>query len=173
LPAVPPEIAGINVNFCKNPSCPNFGIPAEIVKFRRKKGSSLASTPGTAYELKTSGSMNRPSLRCMLCKEKFAIKSNQAVAEELARFSRYLTIMPPVCCLNPECANHSVPVETPEAYYRFGQTNAGTPRYRCRLCKKTVATGGKALKKQRITHQNKTILLALTNKRCPCGVSPR
>jgi len=51
-----------------------------------------------------------------------------------------------------------------EAYHRFGQTNAGTPRYRCRLCKKTIAVGGKALKKQRITHQNKTILLALTNK---------
>lgn len=164
LPDVPPEVAGINVNFCKNPRCPNFGVPAEIVKFRRKKGSTLASTPGTAYEFKTSGNFKRPSLRCMLCKEKFAIKSNQAVAEELFRFARYLAVQPPACCPNADCPNHAVPVETPEAYHRFGQTNAGTPRYRCRLCKKTIAVGGKALKKQRITHQNKTILLALTNK---------
>lgn len=164
LSGVPPEVAGINVNFCKNPRCANFGIPAEIIKFRHKKGTALAATPGTAYEFKTSGSASRPALRCMLCKEKFAIKSNQAIAEELHRFSRYLLTAPPVCCPTPLCPNHVVPVTTTTAYYRFGQTNAGTPRYQCRLCKKTVAVGGKALKKQRITHQNKTILLALTNK---------
>lgn len=166
LPALPPEVDGINVNFCKNPTCLNFGVPAEIVKFRRKKGSSLASAPGTAYGLVTvgAGSQNRPALLCLLCKEKFSIKSNRAVAEETARFIRAIAPNGPICCPVLSCSNHSVPVETAGAYYRFGQTAAGTPRFRCRACNKTFARGGRALKKQRITHQNKTILLALTNK---------
>lgn len=163
LPPLPPEVAGINVNFCKNPHCANFGVPAEIVKFRRKHGSSLATTPGTAYGLTLSTNAGRPALRCMLCKEKFAIKSNQAIAEELERFRKYLE-EDPLCCRSPECPNNLVPVKAAGAYHRHGQTKTGTPRFRCRLCGKTVALGGKALKRQRITHQNKTILLALTNK---------
>lgn len=42
LPALPSAAFGINVNFCKNPHCPNFGVPADIVKHRHKKGA-LAS----------------------------------------------------------------------------------------------------------------------------------
>jgi len=92
------------------------------------------------------------------------MKSNLAVAEELTRFAKYLLPADSASCPNDACANHAVPAPSPEAYYRFGQTNAGTPRYRCKLCKRTFSTGGRALKKQRITHLNKTILLSLTNK---------
>ena len=155
-------MGGIDVNFCKNPACPNFGVPAQIVKHRRTKGSSLANTPGTAYTL-AAAARNRPTIYCLLCRESLSIKSNLAVAEELERFSRYLE-PPEVCCNQPACANAVVPIQMPGAYYRSGRTAAGTPRYRCRLCGKTVSAGGKALKRQRITHHNKTILLALTNK---------
>jgi transposase-like protein len=161
LPALPPESFGINVNFCKNPHCLNFGIPADVVKHRHKKGV-LSVTPGTAYGLVSSH--NRLALKCLLCKEIFAVKSNLAVAEELARFTAYLTPVPAICCTNPDCANKAVSVEVEGAYQRFGQTAAGTPRYRCRLCRKTMCGTPRALNKQRITHQNKMILLALTNK---------
>lgn len=161
LPALPPATFGINVNFCKNPHCPNFGVPAEIVKHRHKKGA-LAATPGTAYGLV--GTLNRLELKCLLCKERFAIKSNLAVAEELARFTSYLTPPPSTCCTSPDCANRAVSTDIPGAYQHFGKTAAGTPRYRCRLCRKTLSGRQKALNKQRITHQNKMILLALTNK---------
>lgn len=161
LPALPPEAYGINVNFCKNPHCRNFGVPADVVKHRHKKGS-LAVTPGTAYGLVSSH--RRLALKCLLCEERFAVKSNLAVAEELARFSAYLTQAPAICCTNQTCKNKSISVEVPGAYQRFGSTAAGTPRYRCLLCRKTFSGRPKALNKQRITHQNKTILLALTNK---------
>jgi hypothetical protein len=42
LAELSPKVAGINVNFCKNPHCLNFRVPAEIVKFQRKAGSALA-----------------------------------------------------------------------------------------------------------------------------------
>lgn len=161
LPALPADSFGINVNFCKNPHCANFGVPADVVKHRHKKGV-LATSPGTAYGLVTAH--RRLALKCLLCQEIFAVKSNLAVAEELARFTAYLSPVPVICCANLDCANKTVSVEVAGAYQHFGQTAAGTPRYRCRLCRKTLSGRPKALNKQRITHQNKTILLALTNK---------
>ncbi len=163
FPPVPPETAGITVNFCKNPACANFGVSASLVKWRRKAGSALASTPGSAYGLSGVGK-NRPALKCLLCGEIFSLKSNLAVAEEVIRIANFLLPSELLCCPDPACANHASTVGTKEAYYRFGVTNAGTPRWRCRACGKTFASGGRATKRQRITHLNKTILLALTNK---------
>lgn len=161
LPALPPEAFGINVNFCKNPHCANFGVPADVVKHRHKKGA-LATTPGLAYGL--TGTRARTKLKCLLCGATFAVKSNLAVADELARFAAYLQPTPAKCCTNLNCSNNRVSIEAEGAYQRFGKTAAGTPRYRCRLCGKTLSGTPKALNKQRVTHQNKTILLALTNK---------
>lgn len=33
---LPPPFEGVNVNFCKNPLCPNFGVHAEIEDQRSK-----------------------------------------------------------------------------------------------------------------------------------------
>lgn len=147
-PAVPPEIGGINVNFCKNPGCPNFGVPANLVKWAKRKASGLNTVPGAAYTLSGVGKL-RPGLKCSLCGEIFSIKSNLAVAEEAYRFAGYLMPSDPVCCPESSCANHTVPLDTPASYYRFGATSSGAQRWRCRACGKTFAIGGKALKRQR------------------------
>ena len=163
IPPIPPEVAGINVNFCKNPRCENFGVPASIVRWRRKVGSALATTPGTAYDLVSRGK-SRPSLKCLLCGEHFSIKSNLAVAEEVMRFADYLTPPEEPHCPKPACPNHVVPVTTESAYYRFGLTNAGAKRWRCRRCSTTFSVGGPATRRQRVTHLNKAVLMSLTNK---------
>lgn len=138
-------------------------MPANIVKWRRKANTDLASKPGTSYKLDAVGK-NRLALKCMLCGESFSVKSNLAVVDELARFNKYLLPPDTACCQTPSCSNYTVPIGTPKAYKRFGKTAAGTPRWRCLKCGKTLSTGGRALKRQRITHLNKTILMALTNK---------
>lgn len=163
LPPIPPSAEGIDVNFCKNPRCANFGVAPSFAKFERRQKAVEAGEPGKAYRLIGVGKQ-RPGLTCTLCGEHFSVKSNLAIAQERTRLLRYLTPTSKSCCTSPDCANHTVPVSTKGAYYRFGETAAGTPRYRCRLCGKTFAVGGNALKRQRITHQNKTILLTLTNK---------
>jgi len=163
LPPSPSAVDGIDVNFCKNPKCANFGVPADFEKFSRRKGTDQAGLPGRAYKLTTDGKGN-PRLVCQLCGERFVVKSNLAIAEELRRFTAYLADKPPHCCPTADCANHNVPVSSKAAYFSFGHTQAGTPRYRCKLCLKTFSAGGRALKKQRITHQNKTVLLSLVNK---------
>ncbi|MBI1282980.1 MAG: hypothetical protein GC183_01415 [Thiobacillus sp.] len=161
--ALPPPVAGINVNFCKNPACDNFGVPADIVKWRRKTHPDVAGKPGIAYRLVANGK-SRPALACLLCGESFSVKSNLAVAEEQQRFSRYLQPTPDPCCTTPGCVNGSTPVTDRKAYYRFGKSSTGAPRWRCRACNKTITRSQKALRRQRTTHLNKTILLALTNK---------
>lgn len=162
-PPLPPPVAGIDINFCKNPRCRNFGVPAEIVSHRRLAGTPLISTPGKAYKRFSRAKM-RPKLECLLCGEAFGIKSNLAVAEEIERISAYLKPCTTPCCSTPGCPNGSIPAGTQDAYAPFGSTAAGTPRWRCRHCGKTFAVGGRALKRQRITHLNKTVLLSLTNK---------
>lgn len=161
--ALPPAVAGINVNFCKNPACANFGVPADVVKWRRKAHPDVAGKPGISYRLHAVGG-SRPALKCLLCGEHFAVKSNLAVAEERLRFSRYLQPAPDICCTAPGCVNGTTPVTDRKAYYRFGKSTTGAPRWRCRACGKTITRSAKALKRQRVTHLNKTILLALTNK---------
>ena len=162
LPPLPPSSGRIDVNHCKNPNCANFGVPAEIVRWRRKAGTVLALTPGKAYSL--ASAKKRPVLRCVLCGEFFAIKSSLAVAEERDRLVAYLAPRASNCCKGVGCTNSIVPIGTEGAYYRHGKTAGNTPRWRCRVCGKVMAVGGRAIKRQRLSHLNKTILLELTNK---------
>jgi hypothetical protein len=118
FPPVPLAVAGVDVNFCKNPTCANFGVPAVLVKWRRTKNSALSTTPGTAYSLTGTGS-GRPALRCLLCGETFSVKSNLAAVEEVMRFSNYLLPAAAPHCPNSECSNQDVPVDTAGAYYRW------------------------------------------------------
>lgn len=91
LAKIPPEIDDIQVNFCKNPSCANYGVPPGLKKGAHRS-KAAASATGTEYRLvgKTRpGSINISSLVCLLCKETLPLKSNLGVAEEVARLSAY------------------------------------------------------------------------------------
>jgi hypothetical protein len=70
----------IQVNFCKNPRCANFGVPASLSKWARRSKS--AGLPGTEYKVGAAGK-NVPTLQCLLCGESLPIKSNAGVAEVL------------------------------------------------------------------------------------------
>jgi hypothetical protein len=40
-PRVPDAVDGIQINFCKNPICSNYGVPASVKKQPRGPGASL------------------------------------------------------------------------------------------------------------------------------------
>jgi transposase-like protein len=82
------------------------------------------------------------SLVCSNCGEGGDLKSNAAVVEETSRFSRYLEPRPSASCPNKRCANHSQSVDDDHAtnfYHRFGTTDGGSRRFRCKACKKTFS----------------------------------
>lgn len=113
---------GIDINFCKNPNCANFGVPIEQ---ESRRG------PGAAnrYTVVADGK-NHPSGRCNTCGESFPLKSNDGVFEEAWRICA--ETFPEPSCPNQGCSNHRVGVSAEGAYFSLGKTKAGSQRYRCR-----------------------------------------
>ncbi len=183
-PKVPPAVdfrfpdgseRGIQVNFCKNPRCANYGVPASLAKYARR-AKAAPGLPGTDYRVGGSGA-GLPVLQCLLCGESLPIKSNAGVAEELARLASHL-VEPDSGCRNEDCPFFNVPLNA-ELHNAFGKTAQGTPRYRCKDCKRTFTAGGRSTLRQRLTHKNHNVFMALVNKvpmsrLCEvCDISPQ
>lgn len=156
---IPPPYNGIQINFCKNPNCKNFGVPAEqFGDFRGKGGKHKVNAN---YNL-TAGSKGYPQLRCNACLEFLPVKSNQGIGEEVERFkSVFDTTLQ--SCPSAECSNHLIPISTPKAYQSFGKTKSGSDRYRCKICKKTFAVG-KATRYQKQPEITEQVFKLLVNK---------
>lgn len=152
----------LQVNFCKNPRCANFGVPPAIaVKYARRAKATAAT--GVEYRIGAGGA-GYPLLKCLLCGEHLPLKSNQGVVEELARLSRHFNSSPVRCCPNSGCVNAAVPAPNGAAYHAFGKTEGGSSRYRCKACKKTFSIAARATLRQRETRKNVPILKSLMNK---------
>jgi len=155
---IPLEHNGIQYNFCKNPKCDNFGIPASQEK---KYGGSTYIVVG---HNRGEGFTNIPHLKCNCCGEHLPMKSNHGINQELDRLSAYLQIAKQeVCCPIEACSNHTIPVGTKKAYRGFGTSSSGSKRYQCVACDKTFSVG-KPTKGQHDTHQNIEIFKLLMNK---------
>lgn len=152
----------IQVNFCKNPHCANYGVPSTLKKHAHR--SKAAPAPGTEYTL-AAREKDAPTLVCRLCAEAPPIKSNQGIAEELTRILGYLTPPPRISCPDESCPNHSVAIGSGSAhYYSNGKTETGSLRYKCRACSKTFSTPVASTSRQRVPHKNKQIFRLLMNK---------
>jgi transposase-like protein len=164
-PRIPATFNGIQVNFCKNPLCLNYGRPASSKVQPRGPG---AGTREDTYTLSGSsilsaGSKEKTRIGCNLCGEKPPMKSNAAIWEELERLTAYLRPHLEPSCPSGTCPNHSVGISAPKAYYLFGKTKSGSQRYRCRLCNITFAIGGPTLH-QKLPEANELVFRLLVNK---------
>jgi transposase-like protein len=158
----PPTAAGIQVNYCRNPKCANFGVPPH----NDSKRGSAARKPG-GYgpgdcRVIASGK-GQPNLLCHLCGESFPMQSNLAIAEELLRISAYLEPRVPTC---PNEACELYRKSEPEhsgRHTKFGLNAHGTPRFKCGACRKVFTFGGRSTRRQRKTHPNIDIFVHLMN----------
>lgn len=128
----------MQLNCCRNPGCPNFGVPP-------LEGGNRWTNPGQsdAYIVigTSAASRGRSSLQCRECKETTALISNAAIVEERDRLLTWYRPTPMGACRTPGCENQGRDVaEAPEVYQRFGRTDAGSPRYRCRACRRTFSS---------------------------------
>jgi transposase-like protein len=156
---IPPEADGIQVNFCKNPGCANYGVAARSTIRRGGAGGKVQD----GYELNSASAIT-PLLSCHGCGEQPPIKSNAAILEERTRFLAALTPCKAPSCRDETCAHHGVPVSAGTAFYQsFGLTHSGSRRYRCKACKKTFAVG-KSTTGHKAPHKNRTIFSLLMNK---------
>ncbi len=154
-PRIPPEFDGIQVNHCKSPVCPNYGVAA-----------GQSSVRGSNSYILDSRNIGISSCICTSCGVGFPLKSNLGITEEVERMASYLQRPNAVCCRNAACANHTnqVPVGTVGAYASFGKTAIGNSRWRCSVCGKTFSQNTKPTARQREHHKNKTIFKLLVNK---------
>ena len=150
----------MQVNFCKNPRCQNFGVPASGAKYARR--AKAGETPGKDYRLIGSGA-GLPVLKCLLCGEHFPQKSNRGIAEEIDRLTRHFRPIQHRCPTDG-CVNSAVPAPNSSAYYRFGKTEGGSSRYRCKSCNKTFSVSKRSTLRQREARKNVPLFLSLVNK---------
>ena len=153
-PRIPPTIAGLQYNFCKNIECSQFGLISN-----NKPKSKSHKKPYTFV----SGGKNYPLLKCNECGESPPLKSNHGIVSEINRISGYLKPEKDVYCSNKDCENHTVPLGTEKAYRSFGKTRGGASRYQCKKCFKTFSIP-LPTQYQHDTHQNKMIFKMLVNK---------
>jgi transposase-like protein len=161
---VPPEIDGIQVNFCKNPTCKNYGVPPKTSVKRGGSRKVPSAPPESGDYVVVAAGKGMPLLQCKLCGEYPPIKSNIGIAEEVARMMGYLYPRDEPTCPNPGCLNHGVGVSAGKTYYyAFGLTDIGSQRYQCRRCRKTFSVG-QSTRRQRMPSKNRDIFLDLMNK---------
>lgn len=156
---VPVEVGTIQVNFCKNPQCPNFGVPASTERQPRGKGAEGRGRD--AYRISGSG-RGTPMLNCGFCGQYPTIKSNRAIHEELIRFWKPFDAKAVPTCPNQDCPNHHREDKT--CYYLFGRTKAGSKRYRCKTCGRTFVVSSSPTIRHRLPHKNAAVFRLLVNK---------
>lgn len=158
---MPPAAAGIQVNYCRNITCPNFGIVPGDGDRRNK----AATADQPLYTMVGGAGSLVPLAVCGICRESFPLKSNLAVGEELERLSTYLVPPPDPSCPQPTCVQNGKAVEQhPKLYQRFGQTSAGSTRLRCKACGKLFSVPASATPRQKRSDINAIVYRLLINK---------
>ncbi len=170
MPRIPGVFGDIQVNYCRNPACSNFGNPARPF-VRRGRPSSGAPAPRDDYVLSGDARLAPDSfLKCKRCLRTLSIKSNEAIAAELARISSYLEPRPEPSCPASSCANAGAGVYSrPEAYASQGN-RGGTQRFRCKACRKTFSVTIKSTVRQKAPHFNRTVFAEVVSKKPLRGI---
>jgi transposase-like protein len=154
---IPKQFKNIQVNFCKKPNCPNFGIPAKQPDPGNKQ------VRGDNYKIVRTH-RGVIALKCKFCEEASPVKSNIGIIEEVNRISSYL-YPSESCCPVELCQNHNLSVTRyPEHYQKFGTTKHGSPRYRCKKCGKVFSVKIQSTLRQRRKDVNEMIFSLLVNK---------
>jgi transposase-like protein len=158
---IPQPFDNIQVNFCKNPICPNYGISASTKTQPRGRYAKPQKQDGYIRR-KQHGVFH---LICKYCGESFPVKSNQGIAEETRRFSLHAPPRPEPSCQNAVCPNFETGVKRHRHLYsKSGRTAAGSQRYICKSCKSTVSEPKNSITRQRKSHLNRYIFKNLMNK---------
>lgn len=157
---LPEPVAGVDLNFCRKPSCALYGVPPD--PFQRPNGTPPAP-PGVPRGA-VSGAMHEEYYKCPACGATSRLKNNRAAVEEHERMRRLRATDPCApACRTAGCANQGLTVEAhPDLYQRFGRTEGGDSRWRCKGCAKTFSTGKPARRHKR-SDKNRLVLDMLCN----------
>ena len=157
---LPDSHKGMQVNACRNSKCPNFGVGASAKTPRGKNanGYVLAKSSDIAPDRR---------LRCKLCGHTSSIKSNEAIAKEMARLSAYLEPRPAPDpgCGTQGCGNAAFGVRShPDRYASKGRRR-GAQRYRCKACGRVFSVPVSSTHRQKKPHINRGLFAEIVSKK--------
>ncbi len=156
VPRIPLPCGDLQVNFCRNPECANYGKPASADYHKPFEG-------GCGRYHRGGGNRHVAGLICKECDKASPLKNNEEIAAELKRLSAYLYPKEP-SCPDENCVNHDVPVSVGRtAYRRYGFTRAKSARYECKRCGEMFTVRLNALRWQHKPEKNKEIFKKLVN----------
>ncbi|MGH1429277.1 MAG: transposase [Arenicella sp.] len=161
---LPLEADDIQVNTCTNPYCNSFGKKPingnKIEKLERDKHFVIVGINGVN---KKGEVIKSRGVKCKNCGVISSVHSNYACAEELKRFlsSRAKAIS----CRNKDCENNGVLLQANSSQYRkFGKSQSGSIRYRCKSCLSTFSISSNSNHRLRKPEKTIEILKLLVNK---------
>ena len=165
---IPEPFNSIQVNFCKNPMCSNFGIPAlESIKGIQLPDKTEENAGKRRRDNYTVTGSNK-DLRCHQCEAEFPMKSNKGIHEEFSRMMEYLTPAPidEKSCPNQDCINYGVPVSAGKMHYHKDgkQQKTLSQRYVCRQCGGIVSISTDPAARQNKREVNSLLFKLLVNK---------
>ena len=154
---VPAACNGIQVNYCKNPLCPNFGVPvSNEAQSRGRYANQLKQDGYIAGKRHIKDKAHAiPLIRytCKYCKAEFPAKSNLGIFEETNRYSSYLERVLEPACSNESCPNHGKSIFEHKNLYRnkgFATKSRSSKKYLCKSCGTHISVKVKSTKRQRI-----------------------
>ncbi len=127
----------LQVNFCKNPQCENFGITAKEEHIKP------GPNPDRDFHYKVTNTAKGriPAIQCKSCKEKIPIKSNSGISSEFERITHpLLKNIEKLSCKTPTCPNFQCSVGIhPKRYSKAGRHSVtGEQFYICKACKRRL-----------------------------------
>lgn len=156
---VPPAVDGVQFNRCYTPWCENFAVaPSETAG----RWADPQHRDGYTVTGATKEGRRLVFLQCRTCGSVGTLLSNAGAVEELARFRAAPAT---AGCRTAGCENTGrSPSQHPAAYQRFGSTDAGARRFRCRACRHTFSVSASPTHRLRRPEKTEEVLRLLVNK---------
>jgi transposase-like protein len=157
---LPVPSIGLDVNFCRNIQCSQFGMTPDPFDGRGRRRDTLANFARGSVV----GSDDAKAFRCGACGQHSIIKNNRAIVEEYRRLRRKQTSKAhhPSCRRDGCPANGRSLLRCPELYRRSGQTAGRDQRWKCKSCGATFSVG-KPARRQKRSDKNGQVLRLLVN----------
>lgn len=139
----------MQVNRCRTPGCKNAGVPVALDR-KGRQGIYLLTATGK----------HQPAIKCLACGVSSALKNNAGAVQERRRPERLhgrgtdLEGWKRSGCSDQGCANIAAQLTDAAAFQLFGRSEAGSQRYRCRACGKTVSVPSSPTHRQRRSDKN-------------------
>jgi len=155
---LPLPFFGVDVNFCRNAYCAQFGVFPDP---RDGRGQSFSSSSDNLLRGEVKGTGDKKSFVCGACGQKSVLKNNRAVVEEYTRLRR---MQRPDgagrSCRKGGCLSHGKSIgKRPELYRRVGRTAAGNQRILCKRCNSTFTIGHPARNHRRQSKNGQVLKL--------------